>query len=243
LGHPDGLGGGRSAAGGTARSCLASAESFTLWCSDFQVATSQFRRVRSRWRGDVGDQCCRPVLQLRGCHRELRRSNSYRHAQAAGNHSCRRLFDGSDPPAVLRSLAARHSEIVRVHAMPRNGGPARARNAGAAIAKGEFLFFLDRDTEVLPAALANFSTRIAECDSDCPERSSSDSRAWQTCSTLCRVMSPICSAMTAAAIRALIWQASSAIVVMDLTASLRDRVPGIGVTALSPFDLRRAWPD
>lgn len=45
-----------------------------------------------------------------------------------------------------------------------NSGPAKARNAGAKVALGEYLFFLDSDTEMLPDTLARFRLRLQEAD-------------------------------------------------------------------------------
>ena len=42
---------------------------------------------------------------------------------------------------------------VRVVRLPETGGPARARNAGARIAKGDILFFVDADVTIPPDAL------------------------------------------------------------------------------------------
>jgi len=64
----------------------------------------------------------------------------------------------------LSALARKHPETVHVVTMKTNGGPAKARNAGARKAKGDLLFFLDSDTEILPDALANFVSRVRESD-------------------------------------------------------------------------------
>lgn len=40
--------------------------------------------------------------------------------------------------------------VLRVLELPRNGGPARARNAGAAEARGEIIIFTDADCELTP---------------------------------------------------------------------------------------------
>jgi glycosyltransferase involved in cell wall biosynthesis len=65
--------------------------------------------------------------------------------------------------AALRELAARDAR-VRVVALPRNGGPARARNAGAAAATGEHLFFLDADTRILPDAIERYLGWVGKAD-------------------------------------------------------------------------------
>jgi glycosyltransferase involved in cell wall biosynthesis len=67
-------------------------------------------------------------------------------------------------PGLVEAMAAADPQRVKLLRQEKNGGPAKARNAGAAAAKGEFLFFLDSDTDMLPDALANFRKRIAEAD-------------------------------------------------------------------------------
>jgi glycosyltransferase involved in cell wall biosynthesis len=69
-----------------------------------------------------------------------------------------------DTAEKLEGLARRHAGAIMVVSTERNGGPARARNRGAGSATGDYLFFLDSDTEVLPDALAKFLARIEECD-------------------------------------------------------------------------------
>jgi len=65
---------------------------------------------------------------------------------------------------LLRRLAGKHPGILRIVTTPLNAGPAMARNVGAATARGNYLFFVDSDTEALPDTLANFSRRIADYD-------------------------------------------------------------------------------
>ncbi|GAB4112627.1 MAG: hypothetical protein Fur005_32560 [Roseiflexaceae bacterium] len=61
------------------------------------------------------------------------------------------LDDGSSPAhqQQLAAAAAHHADLVRIIRTP-NGGLARARNAGAEAARGEFITFLDADDLVAP---------------------------------------------------------------------------------------------
>lgn len=63
------------------------------------------------------------------------------------------IDDGSDDntPQVLAELAAL-DERITVHTLT-NGGPARARNAGMELAKGEYIYFMDSDDLALPEML------------------------------------------------------------------------------------------
>ena len=63
--------------------------------------------------------------------------------------------DGTD--AVVAAMA---DPRIRYHAQAQSGVSA-ARNAGAAIAAGEFLVFLDSDDELLPIALERYSDALA----------------------------------------------------------------------------------
>jgi glycosyltransferase involved in cell wall biosynthesis len=69
-----------------------------------------------------------------------------------------------ETPAIVQTIAERHPGAVRLIRAPVNAGPARARNLGSAAAKGEYYFFVDSDTEMLPDTLRNFLRRIPEAD-------------------------------------------------------------------------------
>ena len=68
--------------------------------------------------------------------------------------------------AEIEAAARRHPGLVRLIRLDQNGGPARARNAGAAAATGEFLFFVDSDTRLEPDALTRFVARVENDGAD-----------------------------------------------------------------------------
>ncbi|UCF67737.1 MAG: glycosyltransferase [Acidobacteriota bacterium] len=80
--------------------------------------------------------------------------------------------DGSsdDSASVSESFGA------RVHQMAQNGGPARARNAGAAQARGEYLLFVDADVRIHPGALSRVIEFLDEHPSVAAVFGSYDSR-------------------------------------------------------------------
>ncbi|MFI9822452.1 CDP-glycerol glycerophosphotransferase family protein [Streptomyces sp. NPDC052013] len=63
---------------------------------------------------------------------------------------------------ILDAYAAR-DERVRVLHLPENVGLGRARNAGMAQARGDYLFFLDSDDTLTPGALRAIADRLQEC--------------------------------------------------------------------------------
>jgi glycosyltransferase involved in cell wall biosynthesis len=69
-----------------------------------------------------------------------------------------------DTAARVEVLVVRYPGIVKLVRAPRNGGPARTRNLGAAVARGEYYFFIDSDTQMLPDTLKNFLERIRDAD-------------------------------------------------------------------------------
>jgi glycosyltransferase involved in cell wall biosynthesis len=71
-------------------------------------------------------------------------------------------LDGS--AAIVEGLAVRYPGIVKLVRASGNGGPARARNLGARAARGEYYFFVDSDTQILPDTLKRFLERIRDAD-------------------------------------------------------------------------------
>lgn len=72
--------------------------------------------------------------------------------------------DGSTEPHVLALLDeyTRKDPRIRVTRLPSNGGIVKATNAALAMAKGEFVAFLDHDDELAPHALAENARRLNE---------------------------------------------------------------------------------
>lgn len=70
--------------------------------------------------------------------------------------------DGSrdDTGMVLDALAEKRNTVHPVH--QQNGGVCKARNAGLAAAKGEYVFFLDADDELVPGSLAKLQKIAVE---------------------------------------------------------------------------------
>lgn len=69
-----------------------------------------------------------------------------------------------DSPIMVEKLVSEYSDIVRLVCHKFNSGPAKARNTGASNATGDYYFFLDSDTEMLPDTLEKFACRIEEAD-------------------------------------------------------------------------------
>ena len=69
-----------------------------------------------------------------------------------------------DSANIVQTLVDSNPSLIRLLRQPKNRGPARARNAGAAIADGVYFFFLDSDTVMNLSTLDAFATRIEEAD-------------------------------------------------------------------------------
>jgi glycosyltransferase involved in cell wall biosynthesis len=70
--------------------------------------------------------------------------------------------DGSavSPAPLIDTL--RHQLAIRLIALPRNLGPAAARNAGASAARGKFLVFIDDDCVPTPGWLSALVSQLHE---------------------------------------------------------------------------------
>lgn len=69
-----------------------------------------------------------------------------------------------ESPRVVEDLCQKYPEIIKLIRLETNSGPAKARNVGAVSAKGDYLFFLDSDTVVLPDIFDNFVLRMNHAD-------------------------------------------------------------------------------
>lgn len=67
-----------------------------------------------------------------------------------------------DSPEIVEQLVQENPDLVKLVRLDVNGGPARARNAGARIASGDYYFFIDSDTTLLPDAISTFIKRIED---------------------------------------------------------------------------------
>jgi len=65
---------------------------------------------------------------------------------------------------IVDHLVKKYPETLKQISHEKNSGPATARNTGANIAKGELLFFLDSDTEMLPDCLDRFENGMETAD-------------------------------------------------------------------------------
>ncbi len=66
----------------------------------------------------------------------------------------------------VEEVAARHPSVVQLLPLEKNGGPSRARNRGAERADGDYLFFVDSDTEMPPETLDTFIKHMEETGAD-----------------------------------------------------------------------------
>ena len=64
----------------------------------------------------------------------------------------------------LVALSNKYDGLVKIGKTHKNIGPAGARNLGAKLARGSYLFFLDSDTQLLPYALTNFAECVEQYD-------------------------------------------------------------------------------
>src|SRR5919199_608097 len=89
--------------------------------------------------------------------------------QSLTEHEYEVIFvdDGSTDgtPERLDRLAAEH-EHVRVEHIPNSGWPGRPRNVGIAMARGEFVFFVDNDDWVEREALERLHRRAVQDGAD-----------------------------------------------------------------------------
>lgn len=68
-----------------------------------------------------------------------------------------------DDASTDQTAALFEGSPFRYECLPRNSGPAFARNHGVKLAQGEWLVFTDADTEFAPHTLADIDTLLAQC--------------------------------------------------------------------------------
>jgi glycosyltransferase involved in cell wall biosynthesis len=113
-------------------------------------------------RGDVAPPHISIVIPCFNAARDLPRAVESVLQQAIADVEILVVDDGSvdDTVAVAERLAARHPQIAILR-QKANGGPAAARNAGLAAARGRFVGFLDADDGYAPGAFARILERFA----------------------------------------------------------------------------------
>ena len=67
-------------------------------------------------------------------------------------------------PQLVEDLVKEYPNTLKLLYHEKNGGPSKARNTGASVASGDYLFFVDSDTQMMLETLDNFVKRIAEAD-------------------------------------------------------------------------------
>ena len=105
------------------------------------------------------------VIPAFNCAEYLGRAIASVKAQTLLNYELIVVDDGStdNTPDLLR----RHEDDARVRAVRQeNGGLPSARNCGARLARGRYVFFLDADDEIVPTALERVATTMGEASAD-----------------------------------------------------------------------------
>lgn len=72
----------------------------------------------------------------------------------------------TDDSAQIVQSTFGENERVRYFKMPQNGGPAKARNKGIELAKGQYVTFLDSDDGIVPGALERLYHEAVKYDAD-----------------------------------------------------------------------------
>src|SRR5689334_11061097 len=96
------------------------------------------------------------VIPVHNRERHIRRAVASALAQTFGDYELILVDDCSTDTslAVMQGLAAPN---VRVVTRDKRGGVGGARNTGIAVARGDWIVFLDSDDELVPGALAVMS--------------------------------------------------------------------------------------
>ncbi|MFO0809713.1 MAG: glycosyltransferase [Gemmataceae bacterium] len=98
---------------------------------------------------DLSDPLVSVIIPARNCETDLREALSW----LSHTHGVRYeliVVDDASTDGTARAAEEMGAEVVRLET---NVGPAEARNAGAAVARGEYLVFIDADVGVKPDTL------------------------------------------------------------------------------------------
>ena len=76
------------------------------------------------------------------------------------------MIDDASTDNSKKIIKKQNSSLIKLISLPKNSGPAAARNAGLKIAKGEYIFFLDADDTILNNTFSTLYENAKENDFD-----------------------------------------------------------------------------
>lgn len=165
--RPSGLGGLLFYLGGIALSCnrpldrrqrLYQAEAASLPSSRSPLPEGEISAPREPLSGSGSEPRLSVVIPTWNRRRELERTLAALRAHEAPPFEVI-VVDNASEDGTAEWVSEQHPE-VRLVRLPENLGPTGARNAGVAVARGEYIVLLDSDTEPLPGTLAAIARRF-----------------------------------------------------------------------------------